>query len=77
MQTNSTIVTALAALGTAAWCVVAEPGPEDYRVILNRLSLIEKITPHFDSFMLPHLREVKEDLLNLAENIEGKGNPVR
>lgn len=53
------------------------PGPEDLPVILNRIALIEKITPDADPFMLPHLREVHKDLVNLAALIQGEGKPVR
>lgn len=53
------------------------PGPEDLPIILNRIVLIEKITPDADPFMLPHLREARKDLLNLAALIQGEGKPVR
>ena len=53
------------------------PGPEDLPVILNRIALIEKITPDADPFMLPHLREAHKDLQNLADLIQGEGKPVR
>lgn len=53
------------------------PAPEDLPVILNRIALIEKITPEADPSMLPHLREVHKDLLNLAALIQGAGKPVR
>ena len=53
------------------------PGPEDLPVILNRIALLEKITPDADPFMLPHLREAHKDLRNLAALIQGEGKPVR
>lgn len=53
------------------------PGPEDYLLIVNRLALIEKIMPDADKFMLPHLREARKDLENLAALMEGEGKPVR
>ena len=41
------------------------PGPEDLQLIANRLPLIEEVALHADEFMLPHLAEAYQDLVNL------------
>jgi type II secretory pathway pseudopilin PulG len=53
------------------------PGPWDYPLIMNRITLIDQIVPTADQFMLPHLWEAYKDLWNLAEQAQGRGDPVR
>ena len=44
---------------------------------MNRLAIIEQIVPHADEFMLRHLAEAYQDLVNLAQITQGGGKPVR
>lgn len=53
------------------------PGPQDRKLILNRLLLIEEVSPYADEFMLPHLQEAYKDLLNLLAITQGGGVPVK
>lgn len=53
------------------------PGPEDLPLIINRLALIEQIAPEADEFMLRHLQEAYQDLVNLAHITQGGGSPVK
>ena len=53
------------------------PGPEDLPLIMNRLALIEAIAPEADEFMLTHLGEAYQDLVNLAHITQGEGSPVK
>ena len=41
------------------------PGPQDLPLIVNRIRIIEEITPYADEFMLEHLWEADKDLRNM------------
>jgi type II secretory pathway pseudopilin PulG len=53
------------------------PGPWDYPLIMNRITLIDQVVPTADQFMLPHLWEAYKDLWNLAELARGRGESIR
>jgi len=46
------------------------PSPADLQLIANRIVAIEKVAPHADQFMLPHLAEAYKDLWNLLYGLE-------
>ena len=46
------------------------PGPEDLQLIANRIVTIEKVFPHADKFMAPHLAEAYKDLWDLLYGLE-------